>query len=262
MKYMTDKTAKRFTGCLASFAILSAGTAFAGDSTSDKQSMSKKGEDYENTAKTARSVEGMDFDFENGDSAGVVDDFVISTDSGSIEGFVVGTGFLGLGGPEHYVSFSKLSETDYDSSSLSSTLSESELTKQPVFLSDRLETSRDGKTNIQSGEFAAMDLVGSDVYNKDGSYHGEVHDWIVDVQSGNVPYVIVRRLEPATGFSSTNYDYFAVSTSALEGVRGDDLIVSASNDEFASAEYIDNDTSLKKASDSSVHAFRYNAGDA
>lgn len=255
---MNNKTAKKTkmtVGAVAGIALVSAGSLFAGNYDDKHASDSHKKKAM--TAMTARSLEGMDLNLKSGEAAGVIDNFVFSTETGEIEGLAVGTGFLGLGGSEHYIGYEHLAISDYDRYNLSTTLSMKELEKYPRLKQGSLETSRDAETDIRSGHFAAMDLVGSDVHGANGAVHGDVHDWIVDVQTGEVPYVIVRRTEPFPSMSKYGYDFFAVSSDTIRGVRDGGLVVSATSDDFASAERIDDSSALRDAEDGTVHSFRY-----
>ncbi|MDQ8186482.1 PRC-barrel domain-containing protein [Pelagicoccus sp. SDUM812002] len=260
---MKENIAKRTTltiGALTGAALISASSLLAGDYENKNASKSDMKESKAEKAMTARAIEGMDLNLKDGSSAGVIDDFVLSTDTGEVEGIAVGTGFLGLGGSEHYVSFDQLSISDIDRYNLSTSLSMEELEKHPRLDTESLKTSRDSETGVRSGQFAAMDLVGSDVKGANGATHGEVHDWIVDMQSGEVPYVIIRSAEPFATSSMYGFDYFAVSTDTISGTRDGDLIVSVTDEDFESAERIDENTALRDADESSVHTFRYSGG--
>jgi sporulation protein YlmC with PRC-barrel domain len=260
MKNNIAKTSKMTVGALTSIALVSAGSLFAGDyKDKDKHhgSMSDRHQSEAETAMLARSIEGMNINLEKGKEVGVIDDFVFSTDTGKIEGISIGTGFWGLGGSDHYVGFEELAMYDIGDQNLTTDLRMSELEDYSRLDEDELQTSTDKKNDIRSGELLAMELIGHEVEGADGASHGEVHDWIVDLQTGAVPYVVVSQLEPFGGMSPQGYNYYAVSTDLIEGVRDGELILSASSDDFASAEHIDEDTALSEADEGSVRSFRY-----
>ena len=261
MKNKTVKTTRMSTAALAGIALASAGSLFAGDyKDKDGHASGTYHKDSDGmTAMMARSIEGSDINLEKGKEVGVIDDFVFSTESGEIEGISIGTGFLGLGGSDHYVEYDELGMYDIGEQNLTTALSMSELEDYSRLDEDSLETREDSQTGIRSGELVAMDLINSDVEGSDGAKQGEVHDWIVDLQTGEVPYVIVSSLQPF-GTGAYTHDYYAVSTDTIRGVRDGDLILSVSGEDFASAEQIDDSTPLSATDEGSVRSFRYDSG--
>ncbi|MDQ8183424.1 PRC-barrel domain-containing protein [Pelagicoccus sp. SDUM812005] len=259
MKYKTAKRTHMTKGALTAVALLAASSLFAGNS-EDARRSAQGSQDAAKTAMTARSIEGMDFKLKSGEEAGVINELVFSTEEKEIVGLSVGTGFLGLGGSEHYIGFDDISISNHDRFNLTTSLAAEELEKYPRLDEESLQTERDPETEVRSGEFAMMDLVGRRVEGTSGESHGEVHDWIVDMETGDVPYVIVRQAPPFASPTGQGFDYYAVSADRIVGVSEGGLVLSVSDEAFASAGYIDENSLLRDADESGVHSFRYDAG--
>ncbi|MDQ8204115.1 PRC-barrel domain-containing protein [Pelagicoccus sp. SDUM812003] len=225
--------------------------AWAGDKSSKHKMDTRKLSE----ATTARNLEGMDFVSESGSELGRVDDFIIESSSGQIDSLIVGRGLLGIGGPEHRIEFVSLGQISHDDANLKTGLSKSQLVDSPVFMEERLDQKTDAQTGVQTGEFRAMDLVGENVRSSSGELLGEVHDWIVDVESGNVPYLVIRQ-DRLVG--RPYHNYFAISTESIRGISSGDLLTSINRSDLAEAEQADEGTPLRPINSNEVHQFRYN----
>lgn len=204
----------------------------------------------------ATTVEGMDFLSRNDQELGSVNDIVFSTETGKIKAFVIGTGIFGLGGPEHLVSAADIEKRKVDEYNLHTNFGQTEFDAQPRFSATGLRQVARG--DIRSGELLAVDLIGQDFTDREGVVHGEVHDWIVDVRTGQIPYVIVREPAPLPGMGGpTGMLYYAFSTDLIEGVRDGNLVARVDEGEITDAEMISDDTPLQRAEEGTVYQFRY-----
>lgn len=242
MKTYYNRSTKTFLGLVA--LALTAPLASAGDMSKEKR------DGKESTAIRATAVEGMDVISKGGNELGAVSDVVFSPESGQIDSLIVSTGFLGIGGPDKRIPIDKLDNPNLEPWDIRTNLDGAML--------DSAQSFEDSK--VESGQMLVMDLINRDAESESGGDVGEVHDWLVDVQNGNVPFVIIRQIDPII---NANFQYFAVSTERIVGSNeAGNLVVQVDDEELTEAKNIGENTLLSGGDeDAEIYRFRYNASE-
>ena len=232
--------------CLAT-ATLPAGVAGQKSASEDEKMKS---------ATRATSIEGMDLHAKNGKDLGSIDDIIFSSESGQIEALIIDTGFLGIGGPDRKVGIDQIQKPRLNPYDMKTSISESEFNETPIFDEVLLDKSTNPE-GVATGQVMAFNAIGRDLQNESGGELGVIHDWIVDLKNGYIPYAIIIQEDP---LATQSFNFYAIATNRIVGMENGDIVASISEADLDQAQDLTSETPLKvNQADSAVYQFRYDA---
>lgn len=216
--------------------------SYANAAAENHSSMDKKSD---KTAVTAKYLEGMDVETPEGMELGTLDDMLMDLRSGTIQYYLVNTGFLGFGGETKAIPADDLTHKFRESGKLVYKNSQENFENLPNYQEsmtpvENANALMENKSMLKGKYMAlAMEVLNEDVYGLNGDRFGEAENWVINTTNNSVAYIIVRNQSFGI-ITRPSYDYYLIQANEVEKIdrHDSDIHLAVRSDQLDGAENV------------------------